>query len=425
MATFIATHQGSHIVMPDSVTGAIKQFTSLAGTTFGAKNNIAVKGLPMRAGSPAISDHAQSASAEVVTRLERAGAVCIGSLNMHELALGTTSNNTFFGPVRNPCDPEHVAGGSSGGSAAAVADGSVAFSLGTDTGGSCRIPAAYCGVVGFRPSTGRYPVEGVFMISPTRDTVGVFANNVSDIALVDEAITGPSPLPQVDLDKLTIGLPRPGFYSELSPEVATVVEFAIEQLEEAGISFVDVEVTGSHNIAMAGLHIVAYEAPREVLRYLGEESHQDPFTEAQLKKLRTFSAAIASPDVHTIFTHFVESPISEATYLAALAQRKELQESYDRVFAENALDALVYPVVGIVAPRIGQDTVNIAGMESPLFPYSIRNTDSGSLAGQPSLSLPIPRLPGALPVGLGVEGIRGDDRRLLAISGVIENILTS
>ena len=276
-----------------------------------------------------------------------------------------------------------------------------------------------------RPSTVRYPSDGVFMISPTRDTVGVFANFVSDIALVDSAITGEDNLELKDPSEIRIGIPRMGFFTDASPEVATVVEFAIERLELAGITFVDVEVPGTHDIALAGLHIVAFEAPREVLRLFGFEPTTYPFTSDELRLLRLFVDDIASQDVKSIFGHFVESPVDEATYLRALDKREKLQSEYDKVFAQENLDALIYPTVGIVAPEVGHDTIVVNGQERPHFPYSISNTDPGSLAGLPSISIPISRLAGALPVGLGVECSRGNDRHLLAVSTVIEEILTS
>lgn len=420
---FIDLYDNDHVLLPQQQEDFVALKT-LSGAKFGVKNNIAVQGHSMQAGSPALPNTPASETAAVVTRLRNAGAECIGSLNMHELALGTTSANAFFGAVRNPRDLTRIAGGSSGGSAAVVADGSVPFTLGTDTGGSCRIPAAYCGVVGFRPTTGRYPSSGVFMISPTRDTVGVFARNVSDVALVDAAITFENDVPWVDVSTLCIGLPRQGFFTEASPEVATVVEFAIERLEEEGVTFVDVEIPGTREIALAGLEIVAFEAPRAVLTHFGFSPSTEPFSEAELRLLHLFVGDIASADVKSLFGHFVDSPISEATYLSALSERDDLQDSYDHVFEEHNVDALIYPAVGIVAPEVGADTIVLNGEERPLFPYSIGNTDPGSLAGQPSLSIPIPRLIGALPVGLGVEGKRGEDRRLLAIASFFEEILT-
>lgn len=421
---FIEQFEGQ-IILPHDPSESPAPLDGLVGVTFGVKNNISVHGHAMRAGSPALPDVPAGASSSVVDRLEQAGALCVGSLNMHELALGTTSNNAYFGPVRNPHDPTRTAGGSSGGSAAAVAEGSVAFALGTDTGGSCRIPAAYCGVTGYRPTTGRYPSDGVFLISPTRDTVGVFAHHVSGIALVDTALTGEADVPAVVPEKLRIGLPRMGFFSDSTPEVATVVEYALERLSATGVEFVDVHIPGSRDIAMAGLEVVAYEAPREILRYLGATPHSDAFTAEHTDLLLEFVAHIASPDVKAILGHFVTSPISEETYQRALQQREELRETYERVFDEHMIDALVYPTVGIVAPEWDVETVVVNGLERPHFPYSIANTDPGSFIGLPSLSIPIPRGPGALPVGLGIEGKAGDDRHVLALAELFQNILTS
>jgi mandelamide amidase len=378
----------------------------------------------MQAGSPALPDTPAQKSAEIVQKLLKSGAVCIGSVNMHELALGTTSENAHFGFVLNPRDHGRTAGGSSGGTAAAVADGSVPFALGTDTGGSCRIPAAYCGVVGFRPTTGRYPSDGVFMISPTRDTVGVMANNVHSVSLVDSVVTGEHDGIQLSPASLKIGLPRSGFFSQLSPEVEAAVEVAVQKLTEAGIECFDVEVAGSHDIAEAGFRVVGYEAPREVLSLWGRSAPADMFSEEDLRLLRGFVANISSPDVANTFTHFIETPVSLSDYHEALAQREVLQASYERAFTEQNISALIYPTVGIIAPLSGEDPVTVNGIEFPHFPYSIRNTDPGSLAGQPSLSIPLPRDNDELPIGLGIEGKRYEDRYLLSVAAVIEKILT-
>lgn len=398
--------------------------SDLSGLSFAVKNNISVKGHSMQAGSPALPETPAEKSADSVQKLVMSGAVCVGSLNMHELALGTTSENAHFGYVLNPHDPLRTAGGSSGGSAAAVADEFVPFALGTDTGGSCRIPAAYCGVVGFRPTTGRYSSEGVFMISPTRDTVGVLAKNVHTISLVDSVITGEHQKTQLKAADLRIGLPRAGFFSLLSPEVEAAVDAAVNKLEESGIKFVELEIDGSHNIAEAGFRIVGYEAPREVLAMMGRNVTADMFEEEDMVLLRDFVADISSPDVVETFTHFVDSPIPKEDYQEALAQREQLQESYEYAFIENDISALIYPTVGITAPLIGENFVEITGLEYPHFPYSIRNTDPGSIAGQPSLSIPLPRDLGELPIGLGIEGRRHEDRLLLSVAEVIENVLT-
>lgn len=431
------------------LTEAARSRGALSGVPFGVKDNIRVAGHATRAGSPALTDQVSTADAEVVAALRRAGAIPFGSLNMHELALGTTSDNAHFGAVHNPVDPTRSPGGSSGGSAAAIAAGFIPFALGTDTGGSCRIPAAHCGIVGMRPTMGRYSSDGLVALSPIRDTIGVMANSVADVALVDAIITGEADaqapeldfpelvlpelgLPELYLPELRLGLPRRGFFDDLDPEVATVVEFALERLADAGAVLVETEVVDSHVMAPVGFNAVAYEAPRQIVSLLfpdraGDlrDEWNDALSDAEVAAVNAFIARVASPDVAAILTHFLEHPISAATYAEALRVRTQLQSAYADAFERDALDALLYPTVPVVAQPIGATTVRLNGVERELFPVSIRNTDPGSFAGQPSLSVPIARRAGTLPIGLGIEGKQGDDRHLLAVSKCIENILTT
>lgn len=397
---------------------------SLQGAPFGIKNNISVLGQRMQAGSPAMPDSPATQTATVVANLLLAGAVCVGSQNMHELALGTTSSNAHFGFTVNPVDNSRIAGGSSGGSAASVADNSVPFSLGTDTGGSCRIPAAYCGVVGFRPTTGRYPSDGVFMISPTRDTVGTLARTVLDVALVDSAITQQSNmLPELSKNS-RIGIPRSGFFDDLSSEVESNFETTLLLLEEAGINFVEVEVVASHDSSQHGLSVVAYETPRQVLKHFGFDASPTSLNSTHLDFLMHFKDEIASPDVRAAFEHFLVSPVDFQTYATALDFRSSLQSSYADTFSTSGVDAITYPTVGIVAPPLNQAQIMVNGITKDHFAYSIRNTDPGSLAGQPALSIPVNRADGGLPIGLSLEGPIGSDRKLLSIGALFESILT-
>ena len=177
--------------------------------------------------------------AEVVARLKAAGAIILGKSNMHELAYGITSNNAYFGAVGNITDKEYIAGGSSGGSAVAVAAGITNASLGTDTGGSVRIPAALNGLVGFRPTTERYPSDGLTLISQTRDTVGTIARTVGEVALLDAVLTGQALDGQTaDLIGLRLGVPKAYFYDNLEPAIAEQMSALLTALERAGVDLV-------------------------------------------------------------------------------------------------------------------------------------------------------------------------------------------
>src|SRR5918998_314512 len=184
----------------------------LAGVPLAVKDNLDTRDLPTTGGTPALRGSRPGRDHPAVARLRAVGAVVIGKTNLHELALGITSNNAAFGPVRNPHDPSRSAGGSSGGSAVAVATGVVPIALGTDTGGSVRVPAAHCGVVGWRPTVGRWGTGRTVPISHTRDTAGVLATGVADVAVVDELVTG-DPVGTPPERPIRLGVPRAGFYA--------------------------------------------------------------------------------------------------------------------------------------------------------------------------------------------------------------------
>ncbi|MEN9751945.1 MAG: Indoleacetamide hydrolase [Actinomycetota bacterium] len=389
------------------------------GLDYAAKDNINTTAFPTTGATNGLRGSTPSANASIIDRLDAAGATLTGKLNMHELALGTTSDNGSFGAVLNPADPTRSPGGSSGGTAAAVAAGLVDFALGSDTGGSMRIPAAFCGVVGMRPTTGRFPSDGMLGISNTRDTPGVMARTVEKVAQIDALITGETDTPKLALDTLRLGLPRNGFFDDLSPEVATVVEFALIKIEEAGATLVETDVVDAVALAPeAGLNVVGYEAVRLLPAYLS--SLAEPYRSMSLNDL---TAAVASPDVRGALEHFTREPITDEQYAAGLRIRTEIQQAYTDAFKRDRLDALLYPTVPIVAPELHATTVTYSGIERAIFPTTIRNTDPGSLAGQPSVSIPILRAPGALPVGLGIEGEVNSDRRLLSISALLEKAL--
>ena len=208
----------------------------LAGVPFAVKDNIDTKDLPTTGGTESLRNSMPLRDAPVVEALLDAGARLVGKTNLHELAFGITGDNGSFGAVLNPHDTECSAGGSSSGSAAAVALGIVPFALGTDTGGSVRIPAAHCGVVGMRPTTGRYPSSGVIRLSWTRDTVGVIAATVERVAEVDAILTGQTGYSEPDLSGLRLGWPTDGFIDDVDPEVLVSMAQVRSVLEAAGVT---------------------------------------------------------------------------------------------------------------------------------------------------------------------------------------------
>lgn len=378
---------------------------ALAGVPYAAKDAIATKSLPTCAGSPALADWRPPEDAAAILSLAKAGATLIGKTNMHELSFGVTSNNHAFGPVRNPYAPNRIAGGSSGGSAVAVAIGAVPFALAADTGGSARIPAALCGLVGFRPTTGRWPNEGLIKVSPTRDTIGAIVRQLDDVLLLDTVFTGDvttHPIPPVRA--LRLGLPIDPYFIGLDPDVAAAVDRFLDRLLQAGAVVVQQDGRTLHEReAACGFLIALHEAGIEMTTLAAGVGLD----------LNAFAERIASPDVRDIVSSLA-LPGDEGEYQRALGtNRSALQRAYTALFS-NGLDALVMPTTVLPAARIGDDdVVMLNGKLEPTFSIYARQTSPASVAGIPSVSIPIGCTEGGLPLGILVEGPAGTDRRLL------------
>ncbi|WP_435202353.1 amidase family protein [Janibacter sp. GS2] len=390
----------------------------LAGVPFAVKDNIDVAGFTTTAGSPLLSDQHAILDADVVGLLREAGGMVAGKTNLHELAFGGTSNNATYGPVRNPFDTDRVAGGSSGGSAVAVALGSTPFALGTDTGGSVTVPSSFCGIPGFRPSTGRYPGAGVVNLSTTRDTIGIHARTVRDVRAVDRVITrsrDDEPVPA--LEELVLGR-IPSRFHDVEREVAQVLDAAEQTLRRNGVRIVDVEVPDDLATASgAGLDIVFFEAMRLLPARvaLGADRHPD---------LMSLIPRLSSPDVRRVVQGIVSANPSLETYDRARRRRWELRRQYEEAFAASGADAFFGPTSAVLPPRIGDDDViTVDGVGRPTFETIIRNAGPGSVAGVPMLSLPAGFSSTGLPVGLCLEGAPFGDRRLLAVAESLEAVL--
>ena len=390
----------------------------LLGVPIALKDNIEALGLACGAGTGALHGRQPRADAELVRRLRAAGALIPGKVGLHELAFGATTNNAVTGAVRNPWDPTRVPGGSSGGSGAAVAARLVPASIGTDTGGSVRVPSALCGVAGLRPTVGRVSGAGVVPIAATRDTAGPLARSVADLALLDGVLSGDAAaLPAVALRGLRLGLPRSYFWDDLDAAVAACCEAALSTLAAAGVEIVPVELPGLAQLDGEVSFVVAlHEFVRDMGRYLEQQG--------QGLGLAELVAGIRSPDVAAIVGPLLGAgAVPEAAYRDALASRQRLQALYADAFARSGVAALVFPTVPCTAPRIGEDeSFLVNGSAHPTFGTLIRNTDPGSNAALPGLSLPI-GLSQGLPVGLSLDGPSGSDRRLLALGAAIEAAL--
>jgi mandelamide amidase len=361
----------------------------------------------------------------VLAPLFAADALLMAKTNMHELAIGITSTNAAYGAVKNPYDPRLIPGGSSGGTAAGIAARLSPVGLGSDTGGSMRIPPALCGVSGLRPSVDngkkRYPGERVVPISHTRDTVGVMGRSMGDVALLDAVITGTQEAQPARLKGVRLGLPRGYFWENLDGELAAVMETALGRLRAAGVELVEADLAGIGELnSKLRFPIALYEVGPDLRAYLAAEGGGITFDEVV--------AQIASKDVAGAFA--AAKTIKPEVYDAAIKTlRPKLQRLYADYFMDHKVAAIVFPTTPLPARPInpqgdtGQDTVELNGKQMPTFLTYIRNTDPGSNAGIPGLSLPAGLTKSGLPVGLELDGPVGSDRLLIAFGLAIETLL--
>ncbi len=403
----------------------------LSSMVLAVKDNIHVAGLPNTAGTDALARFVPQTDAPIIALLRDEGALILGKANMHELAFGITSNNKRFGTVKNPYDLKRFPGGSSGGSAVAVAARIVPAAIGTDTGGSLRLPAALTGIIGFRPSLGRYPSGGITPISHTRDVPGPMALTMATITLLDSVMADrPQVTKAANLKTVRLGVARNPFYINLDPETDRLMNAALEKLRAAGVVLVEIDLPKLSGLnEKTSFPIALYEGTYDLEAYLEEHNTGKSFFEV--------ASAAQSPDVKGLFADLASDKngdgrpdglIPKHVYEDAVnIHRKAMIALYTDYFKSNTIDALVFPTTILPAGLIedSEETVLHNGQQVPTFTTYIQNTDPGSNAGLPGISLPIGLTKSGLPVGLELDGLPGQDERVLEIAIAIEALFGS
>ena len=377
----------------------------LHGIPIAHKDLMRTKGVRTTAGSKIYANYIPQRDAAIVTRLHDAGAVSVGKTGLHELAYGITSNNPHFGAIHNPWDLASIPGGSSGGSAAAVAAGIVPFTTGTDTGGSIRVPASFCGIVGLKPTFGRVNIRGVLPLGFSQDHVGPLTRTVRDAAIAFQAMlddpTGYVPPANPSLTGLRVGWPKNFFMEQVDPEVEAAVRAAFETAAAVHARVVEVEMPDMQALRAAASTCLLVEAVTAVRPYLDRRADFGGDVLAMLDQ----GKAIAAID-----------------YIEAQRTRRRVGRQFAKLFEQ--VDCIFTPTTPLTAPKIGQTSVEIRGVTEEVRTAATRFTRVMNALGLPAISIPCGFSRIGLPIGLQIIAAAQQEDLLLGIAAAMEDAMT-
>lgn len=410
--------------------GSGKNFPLLCGIPCAVKDNILVEGEKCTAGSKVLENYIAPYDATVIRKLKENGAVILGKTNLDEFAMGVSTENSAFKITKNPHDLTRVAGGSSGGSAASVAAEEACYSLGSDTGGSIRLPASFCGVVGLNPTYGAVSRFGLIAMASSLDQIGPMAKTVEDTKIIFEAIAGKDQLDATSKDYnfeksdikikgLKIGIPKEYFTKDIDPEVKKIIKNVIKKSEENGAKIIEISLPNTEYAIACYYIIVPSEASTNLARFdgikygLSKQSSKD-LLEVYLKSRGEGFGAEPKRRI-LVGTHVLSSGYYDAYYKKAQEIRNLIKEDFISAFKE--VDLIFSPVSPIPAFKIGEKT------NDPLSMYLMDvYTCPVKLAGVPAISLPIGKI-GNLPVGLQIIGNHFQENKILSVASFIEKML--
>jgi len=401
----------------------------LAGVPMAVKDIILVEGVRCTAGSKILENYIAPYDATVIKKLKQAGAIIVGKANLDEFAMGSSTENSAFGPTRNPHDLERVPGGSSGGSAAALASDQCIYALGSDTGGSVRQPASFCGVVGLKPTYGRVSRYGLIAFASSLDQIGLMAKTAEDAQIVFELIKGKDEMDSTSLSPpsektkvkfqikdLKIGIPKEYFVKGIDPVVEKIIKKAISQYEKMGAKIIEVSLPHTEYALAAYYIIQPAEASANLARYDGikyglSKEASDLLGVYLQTRQKGFGDEVRRRIM--IGTYTLSAGYYEAYYIKAQKVRTLIKEDFIKAFEK--VDVLMGPVAPTPAFKLGEK------VDDPVAMYLADiYTVALNLAGLPGISVPCGKI-GKLPVGLQIIGQQFDDEKIIKIAQEYED----